>query len=54
MFLGFVLRASHWMQGALVSDRAACLAAGMDDYLATPFTRASLGAVVSRRAQRPG
>jgi signal transduction histidine kinase/CheY-like chemotaxis protein len=33
---------------ALEGDRARCLAAGMDDYLAKPYTRAQLEAVVRR------
>jgi CheY-like chemotaxis protein len=33
---------------ATSEGRAACLAAGMDDYLAKPFTREALGAVLGR------
>jgi two-component system, sensor histidine kinase and response regulator len=33
---------------ALVGDAADCLAAGMDDHLAKPYTRAQLGAAIAR------
>ena len=34
--------------GALAADREKCLAAGMDDYIAKPITRAALDTVLSR------
>ena len=39
---------------ALAGDADACLRAGMDDYLATPFTQAQLHALLSRYLTRPG
>ena len=38
---------------ALEGDRERCLAAGMDDYLAKPFTRAQLEAVLGRWVKTP-
>jgi len=39
---------------ALPADRARCLAAGMDDYVAKPFSGAALSAVVARWLAPPG
>ena len=36
---------------AMHGDREACLAAGMDDYLAKPFTQEQLVAVIERRLE---
>jgi len=38
---------------ALASERAQCLASGMDDFLSKPFEPAALYAILARWARRP-
>ena len=45
-------RSSRITANAMKGDRERCLAAGMDDYLAKPFTQEQLVAAIERRLER--